>query len=109
MGTRSNQPGVTISGGDDNRQFIRQPLRSPARITIYPPEACSGDTARHCHVLTQDVSQGGISIIYAKPLLVGQQIEVELTDGRRSAVVCRVRRMEDGHYLIGCRFEETAK
>ena len=66
----------------------------------------AADTARFCHVLTQDVSESGISIIYAKPLIVGQRIEVELAGRQRAAVIRRITRMADGHYLIGCRFED---
>jgi hypothetical protein len=78
---------------------------SPTRVTIHSP-AGRESGARVCHLLTQDLSQGGIGIIYAKPLLEGQRIEVESDSGCRWAVVCRASRMADGRYLIGCRFED---
>jgi hypothetical protein len=106
MGMRDEQAGAAVLN-EDSRASARRALRLPARVTIYPPSGRATDTARYCHVLTQDISESGISIIYAKPLLVGQQIAVELSSGLKATVVSRVSCMPDGHYLIGCRFNDT--
>ena len=90
----------------ERRAASRIPFRLPLRATIYAPPGCKGDTARVCHLLAQDLSGVGVSLIYARPFQLGQRIEVEMPDRDRQAVVCRVTRMSDGRYLAGCRFEE---
>lgn len=89
------------------RGSVRQPFRVPIRATIYPPFGQESDTARYSHVLAQDLSLTGISIIYARPLLEGQEVELETPEWRRSAVVCHVESLKNGLFLIGCRFVET--
>lgn len=91
---------------DERRQASRIPFRLPLRATIYAPPDCKGDTARICHLLGQDLSRDGVSLIYARPFQLGQRIEVEMPDRDRQAVVVRVTAMSDGRYLAGCQFED---
>ena len=90
----------------ENRESSRKTFRQSVRATIYPPPGREAAKARKCHLLMQDVSGGGVGIVYAKPLCVGQRIELELPDGCRTAVVCRNESLSDGHFLIGCRFDD---
>jgi len=90
----------------DRRESGRIPFRLPARVTIHPPPGQETETARTCHLLTQDLSGSGIGLVYAKPLCIGQRIDLELPDRCRSAVVCRIESLSDGHYLIGCQFDD---
>jgi hypothetical protein len=88
------------------RQSSRAMLRVSVRAFVYPTGDCAGESARVCHLLTQDISDSGISIIHAIPFSIGQRIELDLPDGCKSAVVCRTTALSDGHYLAGCRFGE---
>jgi hypothetical protein len=90
----------------ERRAASRIPFRLPLRATIYAPPGCKGDTARICHLLAQDLSKVGVSLIYARPFQLGQRIEIEMPDRDRQAVVCRVTSMSDGRYLAGCKFED---
>jgi hypothetical protein len=94
-------------GDGDARGSVRQPFRVPIRATIYPPIGQESDTARYSHVLAQDLSLTGISFIYPRRLLNGQEVEFETPEWRRSAVVCRVDRLKNGLFLMGCRFVES--
>jgi hypothetical protein len=49
-----------------------------------------------------------VSIICARRFCEGQRIDLEMPDGCRSAVICRVVSMGGGRYLIGCRFDDAA-
>ena len=107
MSTRAENSEVTPNGNSrELRHDSRITFRVPVRATIYPPPGRESETARICHLLTQDLSGSGVSIIYALPLFVGQRVELELPDRCRSVVVCRVASLSDGHYLAGCRFTE---
>ena len=90
----------------ERRAASRIPFRLPLKATIYAPPGCKGDTARTCHLLAQDLSRIGVSIIYPRPFELGQRIEVAMPDRERQAVVCRVTSMSDGRYLAGCQFED---
>jgi hypothetical protein len=105
MELRENAAGQVVETRPDCRRAMRIPFRLAVRATIYPPPGCEADTAKYSHVLTQDLSGEGVSIIYGKALCIGQRIDLEMPDRYRSAVVCRVEKMNDGHYLIGCRFD----
>jgi hypothetical protein len=86
------------------RQAARTPFRVAIRVTIFPPPGSEGK-ARVCHLLAQDLSASGVSIIYAIPFRIGQRIDLEMPDGLRSATVCRVTSLSDGLYLSGCQFD----
>jgi len=88
----------------ESRRSNRTAFRVSVRATVHPPGECPSDTARVCHLLTQDLSDGGIGIVHARPFSVGQRIELELPEGCRSVVVCRTTALSDGHYLAGCSF-----
>ena len=92
-----------IAASREQRQADRTIFRVSVRSTIHPAPGGNG-RARVCHLLTQDLSETGIGIVYARPLSEGQFIELELLDGTRTAVVCRVTNLSDGHYLAGCCF-----
>jgi PilZ domain-containing protein len=86
----------------ERRQAARIALRLPVRATIHPPPGNESETARICHLLIQDLSGVGVSVVYATPLVSGQRITLEMPDRPRDAVVCRIANMNDGHYLSGC-------
>ena len=67
-------------------------------------QARKRDTARYVPVQGHDLSETGISIIYARKLEVGQELELEMPGKIRAAVVRCVESKERGHYLIGCQF-----
>jgi PilZ domain len=62
---------------------------------------------RVCHLLTQDLSATGVSIVYARPLTEGQRIDLELPHGTRKVIVRRITNLSDGYYLSGCEFESA--
>jgi hypothetical protein len=64
------------------------------------------DTAQYVHVQGHDLSETGISIIYARKLEVGQELELEMPGKIRAAVVRCVESKERGHYQIGCQFTD---
>ena len=90
----------------ESRQSNRTAFRVSVRATIQPHPDSPSDTARVCHLLTQDLSHSGVSIVHARPFATGQRIELEFPDGCRSVVVCRTTALSDGFYLAGCRFED---
>ena len=102
----SNQRDFNTGEKIELRQASRIPFRVPVRATIYPPPGQESKTARICHLLTQDLSGTGVSIVYAVPLAVGQRVELEMPDRTRTAEVCRVTSLSDGHYLAGCQFTD---
>jgi hypothetical protein len=61
-----------------------------------------------CHVLAHDLSLGGISVIVGFPVAEGQRIKLETPDRERHAIACRVSKMDNGRYLVGCQFEEMS-
>src|SRR5262245_60706449 len=96
-----------MAGKRDNRQSVRNPFRISVRATINPPPGRETETVHICHVLAHDISDSGVSILLARRLTEGQQIELALPDRSRTAVVCRVAQVAGGKYLVGCRFEES--
>ena len=96
------------SRGEHSRPARRDYTQS-ARATIFPPPECKYDTAIVCHVLTHDLSDGGIGILSPRPIAAGQRMELEMLDGRRLAVQTQwINRTNDGMYAIGCKFIEPA-
>jgi hypothetical protein len=105
MGTRKNKgDAALIEQRAERRETGRVPFRMPLRATIYASPGCKGDTARMCHLLAQDLSGSGVSLIYARPFPIGQRIGLEMPDRARTVEVCRVISLSDGHYLAGCEF-----
>jgi hypothetical protein len=88
----------------ERRQAGRATFRLAVRATIYPPPDQKKGTVRICHLLAQDLSDTGISAVYTRPFAIGQRIDFDTPDGRRSAAVCRVTAMSNGSYLAGCKF-----
>jgi len=76
-------------------------------MKILPPPGRESEAVRPIHVLGNDLSTSGISIIYARPLEVGQRLELEMPGKIRAAVVRCVENKERVHYLIGCQFTDT--
>src|SRR5262245_20972985 len=109
MEVREKTAAADVETRPDCRKAMRIPFRLAVRATIYPPRGCESDTAKYTHVLMQDLSGEGASIIYGRKLCVGQRIGLEMPDRCRSAVVCRVENMNDGHFLIGCRFDDSGE
>ena len=62
------------------------------------------NNANYVHIQGHDLSETGISIIYARKLEVGQELELEMPGRICAAVVRCVESKERGHYLIGCQF-----
>lgn len=93
---------------DDVRRFPRFYFRSVAEATIYSPG--NGQPPEQSHVLTCDVSRGGLSLLHRRQLFPGQQLDLLLADGRprRVEVVwCRCQQPET--YLVGCRFVKVTE
>src|SRR2546423_8112527 len=88
----------------ERRASPRIPFRFPVRMTIIQSQGSDSDAPRYAHVQGHDLSETGISIIYARKLDVGQQLELEMPGRIRAAVVRCVESKERGHYLIGCQF-----
>jgi len=107
MERQGQQDSVSAAAARDRRRAERIPFRIPMRVTISPPPGHEADRKRFAHVLAQDLSGTGLSIIYARQLSVGQRLEVDLPDCSRSVVVCRIESMNDGRYLVGCRFMDA--
>jgi|SRR6476659_7311082 hypothetical protein len=107
MEVREDAAKFVVAMRADCRKAMRTALRLAVRAKIHPPPGCESDTSKSSHVLTQDLSGDAISIVYSKQLCVGQRIDLELPDRFRSCVVCRAKKMEDGHYLIVCRCDES--
>jgi hypothetical protein len=101
-----NEPTGSVfdDGYADNRRSGRMPFRFPLRATIYPEPTDSTGTSRVCHLLAHDLSGGGISLVAGTRLREGQRIELEMPDRVRCVVVRRVSSMNNGRYLVGCKF-----
>jgi hypothetical protein len=91
----------------ERRGAPRIPFRLSVIMKILPPPGRESETVRRVHVLGNDLSTSGISLIYVKPLEVGQKLELEMPGKIRAAVVRCVESQERGHYLIGCQFIDT--
>jgi hypothetical protein len=107
MEAPGEQNNVVAAAPRDRRRAERIPFRIPMRVTISPPPGHEADRTRSAHVLAQDLSGTGLSIIYARQLSIGQRLEVDMPDGSRPVVVCRIESMNDGRYLVGCRFTDA--
>jgi PilZ domain-containing protein len=107
MERQGQQNSVSTAAARDRRRAERIPFRIPMRVTINPRPGHESDRPRSAHVLAQDLSGTGLSIIYARHLSIGQQLEVDMPDGSRPVVVCRIESMNDGRYLVGCRFMDA--
>ena len=93
---------------NDSRLTERIPFRLPVRATIYPTYEGSGEPAKTCHVLANDLSGGGISLICGRRVREGQRIKLEMPDRDRHVIACRISQTDGGQYLIGCRFDDAA-
>ena len=92
----------------ERRKSPRIAFRFPVRMAIIPSsQGGNRDRANYVHVQGHDLSETGISIIYARRLEVGQELELEMPGKIRAAVVRCVESKERGHYLIGCQFTDT--
>jgi len=91
----------------ERRAAPRIPFRLSVRMTILPTPGRESEGVRRVHVLGNDLSTSGISVIYARKLEVGQKLELEMPGKIRAAVVRCVESEDRGHYLIGCQFVDT--
>ena len=108
MGMHVEQSGEVAQ--TERRAAPRIPFRLSVRMTILPPPGRESEVVgRPIHVLGNDLSTSGISIIYAKKLDVGQKLALEMPGKICAAVVRCVESQERGHYLIGCQFIDTDK
>ena len=101
--TMHAEQGVNV----ERRGAPRIPFRLSVRMTIIPSPSRESEAVRRVHVLGNDLSTSGISIIYARRLEVGQELELEMPGKIRAAVVRCVETKDRGHYLIGCQFTDT--
>jgi hypothetical protein len=108
METRSRQSEIALSDLTDNRGSARIPFRVPVRAIIFPTYEETGEVPKTCHVLANDISESGVSIICSRPVRAGQRIELDMPDRKQKAVACRVVPVEGGRYLIGCQFEDAS-
>ena len=109
METGPRQFEIPLADLTDSRNFARIPFRLPVRATIFPTHEGSGEGAKVCHVLANDLSGGGISIICARRVREGQAIELDMPDRKRRATARRVVPVEGGRYLIGCQFDDETE
>jgi len=108
MEMRSRQTEIALADLNDSRQFGRIPFRIPVRATIFPTYEGSGEDAKVCHVLANDLSDGGISILCGRQVRQGQRLQLELPLRTQLAIACRVVPVEGGRYLVGCQFEDVS-
>jgi PilZ domain len=102
MGARDEQ---SVNADEvERRAFPRISFRFPVRMTIISSPGRESDNAQCIHVQGHDLSEGGMSIICARKLEVGQELELEMPGRIRAAVVRCVESKERGRYLIGCQF-----
>src|SRR3954463_7157371 len=87
----------------ERRASPRIPFLFPVRMTIHSPSRKS-KPGHYVHVQGNDLSETGISIICARKLEVGQEIELEMPGRIRAAVVRCIESKQRGHYFIGCQF-----
>ena len=92
----------------ERRAAPRIPFRLSVIMKILPPPGRESGSVRRVHVLGNDLSTKGISIIYTKKLDIGQKLELEMPGKICAAVVRCVETKERGHYLIGCQFIDNA-
>jgi hypothetical protein len=105
MDTRAAQ--IDNAKTPERRKSPRIPFRFPVRMAIIPSSpGRKDDTVQYVHAQGHDLSETGLSIIYARKLEVGQELELEMPGRIRAAVVRCVESQERGHYLIGCQFIE---
>jgi c-di-GMP-binding flagellar brake protein YcgR len=102
----SGQYEIAPAENYDRRQSVRIPLRWPFRATIYPLN--DDGQIKTCHVLANDLSGGGISLICGRLVVEGQLIQLEMPDQTRRVTVCRVAPTDDGRYLVGCQFDDVS-
>ena len=96
--------------GAEGRRFERYEFRALATATIHPPAGRAGERPQVCYVLTRDLSRGGISILHPTRLAQHQQIDLELSDGRKFTLdVQWIKRLDRNSYCIGCRFVAVNK
>jgi len=85
------------------RRFERYDFRALATATIHPVRPT--EKLQVCYVMTRDLSRGGLSILHPVPLAKNQQIDVELSDGRRFTLAVQwTKRLDLRCYCMGCRF-----
>lgn len=90
------------------RRFPRFYLRTIAKAKVYPPQAAPGQAPKECHVLTCDLSRGGLAFLYKSLLFPGQRVDVTLHDqAERSLEVLWCRRIGEGCYWAGGRFTKS--
>jgi hypothetical protein len=101
---------VLPPGATDSRTFQRYEFRITAKAMIYPLADGDDQRPKLRSVKTRDLSRGGMCFLHSKSLAPGQRVDLELPDGRRFTLeVRRTNRIEDGWYVIGCRFAGPSK
>ena len=91
----------------ERRKSPRIPFRFPVRMAIVSSsQDREREADRYVPVQGHDLSETGISFIYARKLEVGQELELEMPGKIRAAVVRCVESKKRGHYLIGCQFTD---
>jgi hypothetical protein len=102
--TGADYSSLFVPAGREARKFRRYFFRAHATATIYPEAGREGERPQVCFVLTRDLSRSGISILHPVPLSEGRRIDLEFPTGQKlSVAIKRVKPLELGCYLFGCR------
>jgi hypothetical protein len=101
--TRAANP---ATGGvlQERRAHPRIPFRGRAKAIVFPAPASPDTAVCDSEVVTSDLSRGGVSILYRKQLVRGQQLLLVLNDTNQMVEVCWCCRVWDGLFAAGCRF-----
>lgn len=79
------------------RQFVRIEVNLPLRVRLIPKEKTGGQEMfpKHIEAKLSDLSGGGLSFLYEKPFVPGDQVSLQftLTTGRFSAITGKVLRV----------------
>jgi hypothetical protein len=105
----TREPRLPPSLARDCRKFQRYAFRTQAKALIYPVADGQDQHPKLRLVMTCDLSRGGISFLYSKPLAPNQRVDLDLSDGRKFTLcVRRINRVSDGWYAVGCRFTKVS-
>jgi len=90
---------------DDIRQFPRFYLRSRTEAVIFPFQSQPTQVPKTSHIVTCDVSRGGMHLMTPEQVFPGQRIDVTLVSGEnRTLKVVWCRRLGDRCYSAGTQF-----
>ena len=86
----------------EERSFPRNSFRGRAQAIVFPVRQEAEPV--ECEVMTTDISRGGLSLLYRKQLIAGQQILLVLSETTQLVEVRWCCRAWAGLYAAGCEF-----